>query len=62
MEGLIGTWIILVIFIIAIIVGILRWALRINTIVDLLKKIVFILDGKPEKAKSFMDGVRKGMK
>lgn len=44
-----------------IIVAILRRALRINTIVDRLDKIAYLLGGKPEKPKSFMDGFKKGM-
>lgn len=50
-----------IILIVAIVVAISRWILRINHIIDRLDKIVYLLDGKPDKPKSFMDGLKKGM-
>lgn len=50
-----------IILIVAIVVAISRWILRINHIIERLDKIVYLLDGKPDKPKSFMDGLKKGM-
>lgn len=51
----------LIILVIAIIIAISRWIFRVNHIIDRLDKIVYLLEGKPEKPKSFMDVLKKGM-
>lgn len=51
----------LIILVVAIIIAISRWIFRVNHIIDRLDRIVYLLDGKPERAKSFMDGLKKGM-
>lgn len=55
------TVIFLFILFIAIGVAVSRWIFRINDIIKRLDQIVSLLDGKPEKPKSFIDGVKKGM-
>lgn len=59
--GFAMVYIFVVILIIAIFVAISRWVFRINDIVERLDKIVRLLEGVPEKPKSFMDGIKKGM-
>ena len=61
MGDMAGALIFIIILALLIMVSISRWIFRINAIVDRLDKIVYALDGKPEKAKSFMDGIKKGM-
>lgn len=59
--GFVMVYIFVVILIIAIFVAISRWVFRINDIVERLDKIVHLLEGVPEKPKSFIDGIKKGM-
>ena len=61
MSDIIGVWVFMFILFTLIIVAIPRWVFRINTIVDRLDKIVYLLEGKPEQPKSFIDGIKKGM-
>jgi len=61
MSDLTGFMLLMFGLLVLIIVAILRRALRINTIVDRLDRIVYLLDGKPKKPTSFMDGFKKGM-
>ena len=61
MGDILGVWLFIFILFVLIMVAISRWVFRINTIVHRLDKIVYLLEGKPEKPKSFMDGIKKGM-
>lgn len=58
---MVGAYIFMMLLFFVILVAISRWIFRVNDIVNRLDKIVFLLDGKPEKPKSFIDGLKKGM-
>lgn len=45
----------------AIFVVLSRWVFRVNHIVERLDSIITLLEGKPEKPKTFIEGVKMGM-
>lgn len=61
MSDMMGFSIFVILLIVILFVVISRWVFRINDIVNKLDKIVFLLEGKPDKPKTFMDGFKSGM-
>lgn len=56
-----GAYIFMLLLFFVIMVAISRWIFRINDIVARLDKVISLVEGKPEKPKSFIDGIKKGM-
>ena len=61
MENYVVVGVLFFILVICIFVAIARWIFRINAIVQRLDEIIYALQGNPEKPKSFIDGLKKGM-